>query len=298
MTRKRLVSLIAFAVLVFALLGGGLYLRNFIGSQIKKRVQTYFAYSGIHLRLFPPSILFDDLRTVSGTPFFSARRVSVVLPFSSLFKSEKPLTVFVDRPVVKISRLSEGQQAEGRSRPSLALPFAIERGLVRFGEFYFAGRKESFSAKGLNASLSLRGQSLSIRAEAAETSLRLQPERKSLDGEVSLILEARGARWDVKKFVFAGRDVWAKAQGSLSGQPGPEGTLRVSYKAGLDTVAKVLGMPFEWGGRVEGKGTIRTRKRLGLPATSAAAGSRSTESHWKSRAGRSSTRRFEGFSSP
>jgi hypothetical protein len=263
MTKKRLGSLIAFAVLVSVLLGGGIYLRNFIRGQVRKKIQASFAYSRIHLHLFPPSVLLEDIRTVSQSPSFSAKSVSVVLPFSSLFKNEKPLTVFIDRPVIRISAPPEGQAAGAKSKVSLVLPFAIEKGLVRGGEFYYLGRKESIEVKDFKASLSLKDDSLSLRVEAAESSLRLEPERKSLEGEMALVLESRGARWRVNKFVLAGRDTWIKARGSLFGQLDPQGTLRVSFKADLDSVAKVLGLPFEWEGRIEGDGDLsRTQKEI------------------------------------
>ncbi|MFZ2055553.1 MAG: hypothetical protein WAU81_15295, partial [Candidatus Aminicenantales bacterium] len=98
MTRKRIGSLIAFAVLVAVLLGGGIYLRNFLRSQVRTRIESAVSYSRIHLHAFPPSLVLEDVRTVSPSPFFSARSVSVVLPFRSLFKNEKPLAVFIDQP--------------------------------------------------------------------------------------------------------------------------------------------------------------------------------------------------------
>jgi len=263
MTKKRLGSLIAFAVLVSALLGGGIYLRNFIRGQVRKRIQTAFAYSRIHLHLFPPSILLEDIRTVSQSPSFSAQSVSVVLPFSSLFKNEKPLTIFIDRPVIRIFAVPEGQAAKPKSKTILALPFAIEKGLVRGGELYYFGRKESFEAKDLKASLSLKEGSLSLRLEAAESSLRLEPKRKPLEGKMALVLESRGDRWRVNRFVLSGPDAWIKAQGSLFGQLDPRGTLRVSFKADLDSLAKVLGVPFEWEGRIEGNGDLsRTQEQI------------------------------------
>ena len=256
MAKKKLASLIAFAVLASALLGGGIYLRNFIRGQVRKKIQASFAYSRIHLHLFPPSVLLEDIRTVSQSPSFSAKSVSVILPFSSLFKNAKPLTVFVDRPVIRISARPEGQAAGAKSKVSLALPFIIEKGLVRGGEFYYLGRKESFEVRDFKASLSLKEDLLSLRLDAAESSVRLKPERKSLEGKMALVLESRGGRWRVNRFVLAGRDAWIRARGSLFGQLDPQGTLQVSFKADMDSLAKVLGVPFKWEGRIEGDGDL------------------------------------------
>ncbi len=263
MTKKRLGSLIAFVLLASVLLGGGIYLRNFLRGQVKKRIQEVVTYSRSHFYLFPPSILLEDVRTVSQTPSFSAKSVSVVLPFLSLFRAEKPLTVFIDRPVIRITAPPQGQEAKGKSRFSLPLPFAIEKGIVRGGEFFYLGSKESFEAKGIQASLKLRDQSLSLRMEAAESSFRFKPERKALEGRIELLLEGRGARWTINRFVLAGHDAWIKAQGNLSGQPDPRGAMRVSFKAEMESVAKILGLPFEWDGRIEGDGELsRTQEEI------------------------------------
>jgi hypothetical protein len=108
MTRKRLGSLIAFAVLVAVLLGGGIYLRNFLRGQVRKRIESAFSYSRVHLHAFPPSLILEDVQTVSASPFFSARRVSITLPLRSIFKSEKPLAVFIDQPVFRFISSPEG----------------------------------------------------------------------------------------------------------------------------------------------------------------------------------------------
>jgi hypothetical protein len=271
MTKKRLGSLIAFAVLVSLLFGGGIYLRNFILGQVRKRIQAVFSYSRIHLHIFPPSLLLENVRTVSQSPSFSAKSVTAVLPFRSLLKSEKPLAVFIDGPVIRISASPQGQAA--KPRPSLALPFAIEKGVIRGGEFSYLGTEESFEAKDIKAILSMKDRSLLVRMEAGESSLRLEPERKPLQGKMNLLLENRGNSWRIIRFVLAGRDAWIKAQGNLLAQPDPRGTLRVAFKADMDSIAKILGLPFEWEGRVGGEGDLsRTQEEIkfvsGLSSTS------------------------------
>ncbi len=256
MTKKRLGSLIVFAVLVAVLLGGGIYLRNFLLSQVRRRVESAFSYSRIHLHAFPPSLVLEDVETVTPSPFFSARRVSLVLPFRSLFKSAKPLVVFIDQPVIRIVAAPEGAAAKEKQSLSLALPFAIERGLIREGEFSFVGSKKTFHMSGLKAILVLRGDTVMIRAEAAGSSLLLSPDRKPLEGKLELWLESRGNRLQLNKFVLAGRNAWIRAKGSLSDRLDPQGTLRLSYRADIDAIAKILGIPFDWGGRVEGEGEL------------------------------------------
>jgi hypothetical protein len=256
MTKKRLGSLIAFALLASVLLGGGIYLRNFIRGQIRKRIQGVVSFSRSRVSLFPPSIFLEDVRTVSQTPSFSAKSVAIVLPFRSVLKAEKPLTVFIDQPVIKITAAHQPQEAKGKSGFSFPLPFAIEKGIVRGGEFSYLGIKESFEAKNIQASLKLKDQAFSLRLEAGESSLRLKPEREPLQGRFALLLEARGSSWSIDRFVLDGRDIWVKAHGTLAAEPDPRGTLRVSFKADMDSVAGILGLPFEWNGRIEGEGDL------------------------------------------
>jgi hypothetical protein len=254
MTKKRLGSLIAFTVLMAVLLGGGIYLRNFLRSQVKNRIQSVVTYSRIHLHAFPPSLVLEDVRTVSSSPSFSARRVTVVLPFRSLLNNEKPLAVFIDQPVIRIIAAPEGAERKESPGLSLALPFAIERGLIRDGEFTFVGDKESFQMKGLKARLAFKDNSYVIRAEAAESSLLLRPDRKPLEGKLEIWLESRGSRLQLNKFVLSGRDAWVKAKGSLFDRLDPQGTLQVSFRADMDSIAKTLGIPFDWKGRIKVEG--------------------------------------------
>lgn len=263
MTRKRIGSLIAFSILVAVLLGGGIYLRNFLRSQVRKRIESTFSYSRIHLRAFPPSLVLEDVRTVSRSPLFSARRVSIVLPFRSLFKSEKPLEVFIDQPVIRIVSSPEGGGKDEKPGLSLALPFAIERGLIRDGEISFAGGRESFELSGLKAHLTLKDDTVTIQAEAAESSLLLEPGQKALEGKVQLWLESRGNRLRLHKFIISGRDAWIRARGSVLGGLDPKGTIRIAYRADMDAIAKILGIPFDWEGRIGGEGELsRTQDEI------------------------------------
>ncbi|MGB7297084.1 MAG: translocation/assembly module TamB domain-containing protein [Candidatus Aminicenantales bacterium] len=263
MTRKRLGSLIAFSVLVAVLLGGGIYLRNFLRNQVRNRIESAFSYSRIHLGAFPPSLVLEDVRTVSPSPFFSARRVSIILPFRSLFKSEKPLEVFIDQPVIRIVTAPEGAGSKEKPSLSLALPFAIEKGLIRGGKIFLAGGKETFKLSGLKANLTLKDDAIMILAEAAESSLLLEPGRKALEGKLELWLESRRDHLLLNKFVISGRDAWIRAKGSLLGRLDPQGTIQVSYRADMDAIARILGIPFDWEGRIAGEGELsRSRDEI------------------------------------
>jgi hypothetical protein len=256
MTKKRLRSLIAFSVLVVILLGGGIFVRNFFLGQVREKIQSIVNYERIHLSLFPPSIVLEDAQTVSLSPFFSAKRVVVELPFASLFKSEKPLTIFIDQPVV---RVTAGAAERGRGRGagiSLSLPFTLEKALLRGGEFYYEGARVHFQAGGIQALFERKGEGLSLRMEIDRSSLLLEPNRLPLQGRMRLHLESRGSRLLVNRFVLEGSEAIVKAKGSLANLRNPEGTLQVSFKAGMDSLAGILNIPFRWKGRTEGEGEL------------------------------------------
>jgi len=60
----------------------------------------------------------------------------------------------------------------------------------------------------------------------------------------------------VNRFVLDGPEVIVKAKGSLTNLRNPEGTLQVSFKAGMDALAGILKIPFRWKGRTEGEGEL------------------------------------------
>lgn len=263
MTKRRLVSLIAFVVLVGILLGGGIYVRNVILRQVSKRIQSYVNYSGIHLRVFPPAIVLDDIRTVSPSPLFSAKRVAVELPFDSLFKSDKPLVVFIDQPIVRVSAGREEAKGKTKSKASFSLPFALAKVKVKDGQFYYQGTKTGYQATGIRAIFEQKGETHSLRADVERSSLLLEPGRKPFEGKISLLLESIGNLVQVKRFSISGPEIIIKAKGTMTNLTNPEGTLQVSYKAEMDALAGILRIPFSWTGRTQGEGEFtRIQKEI------------------------------------
>jgi hypothetical protein len=263
MTKKRLTSLIAFSVLVVILLGGGIFLRNFFLAQVRKKIQSIVTYERIHLSLFPPSIVLEDAQTVSLSSFFSAKRIVMELPFASLFKSEKPLTVFIDQPVVRVMT-GAAEPGHGRGAGiSLSLPFALEKALIRGGEFYYGGTNVHFEAAGIRALLQRKGEGLSLMMEIDQSSLLLDPDRLPLQGRMRLNLESRGNKLFVNRFVLDGSEVIVKTRGILTNLRNPEAILQVSFKARMDALAGILNIPFRWEGRTEGEGElVRARNEI------------------------------------
>jgi hypothetical protein len=256
MTRRRIWSLIAFGVLVAVLLGASLYLRNLLLHQVEKRIRSFVQYSSLKLRLFPPSVTIRDVRTASPALSFSADEVLLELPLSSLLKSEKPLTVVIVRPVVRISPGSSSKGGGARPRIALALPFSLERGVVRDGEVDFSSPDVNFSIRSLRALLQPQGSAYNLLAEAGAASFWIDAAEPPLEGTLSLDVLADAQQIKVRRLGFRGREAVIRASGGLSGGPDFAGSLEVSYEAEMTAVARVLKIPFDWKGRLEGKGTL------------------------------------------
>ncbi|MDD1750938.1 MAG: hypothetical protein LUO89_13815, partial [Methanothrix sp.] len=263
MTRKRIWSLITFAVLVGVLLGASLYLRNFLLRQVEKRIRSVVQYSSIRLRIFPPSLVFRDIRTVSAPGIFSAEEVLIQLPLASLLKSEKPLTIVITRPVIRITQgpPSGGKKKKSGSLP--ALPFSLARAVVRDGEVDYFGRSVGFTIRGLRAVVEPQGISYILTAEAEAASVWMDASRVPLEGRLGLTIDAGPQGIQVKRFSLAGPEGRIRAAGSLSGAPDFAGSLDISYNTEMAMVARVLKIPLNWGGRLEGRGVL-TRDRGAL----------------------------------
>jgi len=263
MTRKRIWSLSAFAVLVGVLLGASLYLRNFLFRQVENRIRSIVQYSSLRLRLFPPSLIIKDVRTVSTPGLFSADEVLIQLPLASLLKSEKPLTVVVTRPVIRISSAPPSAEKKKKSGGLPDLPFSLARAVVRDGEVSYSSPKVGFSVRGLRAVVEPQGGYYILTAEAGAASVWMDAARAPLEGRLGLIVQAGPQQIKVRRFSLAGREGLIGAAGDLSGAPDFAGSLDISYSIEMAAVARVVKIPFDWSGRLEGKGTL-TRDRGAL----------------------------------
>lgn len=259
MTRRRLISLIAFAALIVLLLAGGISVRNALLGRLKREIQSVFNYSRIRLSAFPPGVVFEDVRSVSLSPYFSAGRVAVRMSLWALVSREKPLTVFIDRPVLRISDITSGGKKD-KTKPFFPFPFDIEKGLINGGEIYYRGKERSFLAKGVRAFLRQEGEQFSFQAESDENTFLFDELSRPLEGKVKIALDGRGKNIVVKRVAFEGHDFYIKAAGTLTDPLNPEAELRVSFRIETPLLADALNLPFSWGGKARGEGFVRKTK--------------------------------------
>ena len=88
----------------------------------------------------------------------------------SLLRSEKPLTVVIEGPVLHVSEGASG--AKGKSRPFWPLPFPIEKGLALDGEILYRLREVPSIPGRSKALFAQQGDAFSFQAEVGEYAFR------------------------------------------------------------------------------------------------------------------------------
>ena len=187
---RRVRRLFVLLIILLVVIGIGSVLKNIVLNQIKGQIQDNFGYTRLYLNLFPPSLVLEDARSVSVSPFFSAKKVAVGISYRQLFSREKPFNVLVESPVLRIYRApeAEGEQMDLR----MVFPFAIDRVLIRNGELYYWGQETRVQSRGINAHLTQSGNRYALTAEVEECALGLGRFPERIEGRLSLSLEGEG----------------------------------------------------------------------------------------------------------
>ncbi|MFP4082215.1 MAG: translocation/assembly module TamB domain-containing protein [Candidatus Aminicenantes bacterium] len=249
---RREKSLIILAVIV-VLVVGGIALKNILLHQIKKKIQSSIGYTHLHLSFFPPSLVLEEARFRSPTPFLSADKIVVRISYRALLSEEKPLNVVIHHPVIRIYPSSATQE---KGRFSYSLPFDVEKGLIKEGEFYFWGKDRWFQAKGVNALLRQKRDKFSLKARAEESLLYLASAGEQIKGKLDLFLNGQGREMDVEKLSFTGPDLILKAEGSLVDPFDPELRLKTYLNIQTPLLARLIDLPFDWEGKAEARGRM------------------------------------------
>lgn len=254
---RRVKKLFIFAVVLLVLAGVGTAAKNVILNQLKREIQKSFGYTRLYLNLVPPSIVLEDARSVSLSPFFSAKKVSVSISYRSLLSREKPLYVLIEDPVLRV--YPSGEEAEKTPDIRLIFPFMIDRAIIRNGELYYWGRETRIQSKGIHASLTQDGDRYSLNVEIEQSDLLVGSARQRIDGKISLALEGQGESFFIKKAKISGPKGIFKASGQVNNLRDPVIELDTSFNVPMDVILQYVELPFEWDGKVLGKGLLSRR---------------------------------------
>jgi len=260
--RRRVRSFLILTVLALVLFGAGTFFKNLVLNEVKDRIQSVLGYDRLYLSTFPPSLVIEDARSVSSSPFFSAQRIQVRISLKSLLSPEKPFQVFVERPVLRI--FSSSTQEPNKPPPdfSLALPFIIEKGIIKEGELYYWGKETRIHSIGINALFKQSGENYSLQAEIEENTFVSGPDYPEVQAGISLICEGKAEEIEVKKLRVNGAPGYVRASGRIANLLDPEIQLDVSYNLETPFVADFFRLPFFWRGKGEGRGVFTRKEGL------------------------------------
>lgn len=247
---KRLKGVAAVVAVVALLVVAVVIGKNIFLHQAKKKIEASFAYSRLRLSALPPSLVLEDVRTLDPAPFFSARKVTVGISYVSLLRREKPLTILIEGPAVRMT----GEP--GPARKYWPLPFAVEKGIVRDGEISAKLRSGLLSVRGLKALFSETGDAFSFQAVAEEGRFTPAAAGPAFGGTVVLSISGRGREVTVHRAVVEGPGFVVKARGRLVSPADPGLDLTAAFDVEIPVVTGLLKLPFDWKGKAEGSGRL------------------------------------------
>ncbi len=229
-------------------------IKNILLNRITNKVQESFEYSHLHVSVFPPVLILEDVRARTPSPLFSAKKIDVRISYRSLLTRDRPFNVSIERPILRLNGAS-GKE-EDKKEASFSLPFSVEAGSIREGELYLRGEKVSFQSKSINARFSQKRGDFSVQAEADQNILSLGPTLPLVEGKVSLSVNGRGKEFIIKRIEIDGSDFDFRAEGSMLDPLNPDLRLETSLKAKASFVVDFLHLPFDWEGEAKGEGIL------------------------------------------
>jgi hypothetical protein len=255
----RRVRRLAVILVVLTLLFGSVIVgKNLFLNQVRKEIQKTFQYGDLRASYFPPAIIIRDVRSLSGAPFFEARLVRIEIPFLSLLRNEKVVHVLLEQPrvIVRPGTLAAGEK---RPKPPVALPFAIERGIVQGGFVSIESRRGLFEARDLKLLFTQSGQDFALKASSGASTFTSFPEMLEFGGSLNVALTGKGSDLKVQRLTVEGPDVALKAEGQLKNILDPEIDADVRFEIETAYAAALFDLPFKWTGKAGGAGKLIRR---------------------------------------
>jgi hypothetical protein len=259
---KKLRLFVIIFVIVLILAGSGVILKNIFLRQITEKVQSSFEYSNLYLSFFPPVLVLENVKARSPSLPLSAEKIEVRISYGSLLTRERPLNLTIERPTLRLNSAPAEQERE-KTEFNLFLPFSVEEGLVKEGEFYFRGKEVSFQSRNINARFAQKKGDFSLRAEAEQNVLLLDSARPRLEGKISVSVQSSGQEIIIKRLEIDSPDFSLDAEGNLRDPLNPVISLETSLKTKAPFLIDFLKFPFDWEGDTDAEGLL-TRSSEGI----------------------------------
>ena len=255
--RRFAVTVIVLGVLFSSLVVG----RSVFLNEVRNEVRKSFTYARLKLTYFPPALVLEDVRSLSGPPTFRARRVRIELPYLSILRNRKSISVILDTPEIRLVRGAAGAPRPKSQRPrsALSLPFTIEQGLVENGSVSFESGTARIEASGLRALVTQRGEEFTVRATAERCGYASPAQNLDFGGSLALSLSGRGEAVIVDRLSVEGPDVLFDAKGRVQNFLDPDVELDTRFETETAFLDAILHLPFDWKGKACGQGQVRRK---------------------------------------
>jgi len=252
---RRIRRFAATLFVLFLLAGAVIVGKNIFLSQLRNEVRKSFAFGALRMSYIPPAIILDDVRSLAGPPLFRARQVRIEIPFLSLLRNEKSISVLLDKPEIRLR--PETLRSQGKRRePALSLPFIVERGVVQDGSLSYESEGGIVEARGLKVLFTQRGDEFALKATSEKATFTSLPEKLELGGSLNLSLSGNGQDVKIQRFTFEGPEMAVKAEGRLRNIGNPEFDLDTRLEIETAYAAALLDLPFKWKGKAGGQGKL------------------------------------------
>jgi len=261
MSRKRQFVFPIILVSLLALLaGGGVLSRAILLRRLTRQIRSTLDFSRISLSVLPPALVLEDVKSRSAAPFFSAKRVSVTVGVFALLSKEKPASLVIDQPVVRVTE--DDLRGLLKKKGGSALPVSVQKVWVRGGDLTFAASGVSLRSRGLNALYSASGEKFILQAEIADNVLTLVSSKRQFQGSAKLLLDGRGDRIRVSRFVVEGPSLAFKARGLVENLADPSLDFSVVFNGETSLPMGIFHIPFHWSGKTRGEGTVKRANKI------------------------------------
>jgi len=252
--RRTAVWAVVLAVLAAAVVVG----KNVLLNEVRKGIRKTYAYGRLTIAYFPPALVIEDLRSLADPPAVRVKRVRVEVPYLSLLRNRKSLSVRLDSPEFRVVRPPAAAPAKPRRPLSLlSLPFVIERGVIEDGAIVYEAGGTTLEARGVRATVTQSGQAFTVRATAASSALRAAGLPARSFGGLSVLLSGQGEDVDVERLAVDGPALTLEASGKLRNLLDPAFDLGVRFAVAVEPLDPLLHLPFHWKGRAGGEGRLR-----------------------------------------
>ncbi|NTV81984.1 MAG: hypothetical protein HGA24_11260, partial [Candidatus Aminicenantes bacterium] len=98
--KKTAVVVFVLAVLAVILVVG----KNALLNEVRKGIRKTYAYDRLTIAYFPPALVIENLRSLTDPPAIRVRRVRIEVPYLSLLRNRKSLSVLLDAPEIRVAR--------------------------------------------------------------------------------------------------------------------------------------------------------------------------------------------------